>query len=270
MKQRFFLPVITLSIGILLIAHPSLSYAADLQEAKKLNHAGEKLIEQGNYPEALETFRAMMDSCGEHSYCKGVALFFSGRCHVESARFEMAQPFLDEAEKIFESLNKKNEKALVILNRGKLSLGKGDYRDAVNYFDEAEQIFLAEKNSKELFSVYNNKAVALTYLCKYDQASDSLKKAENIIQGTETPAKQAVLKSNLGLLFSKKQEHDKALESFQQALDFYQTQSEIHIAVVTILNNIGHVYESRSQYPEALKKHKEALILAGSIGDTGR
>jgi tetratricopeptide (TPR) repeat protein len=266
MKPRVFLLAITLSVGILPIVYPSVSYPVDLQKAKILNHQGEKLIEQGNYAEALKIFKTMLESCGDHSYCKAAAQFFTGRCYVESAQFETAQPFLDEAEKIFESLDKKNERAMVLLNRGKLDLGKGNYKSAIKYFDQAEQDFLSEKNNKELFSVYNNWAVALTYLCEYNQALDYLNKAEKIIQGSETLAAQAVIKTNLGLLFVKKQEHDKALENFQQALDFYQNSGN-SIAMVTILNNIGHVDESRSQYPEALKKHKEALILAQSIGD---
>jgi tetratricopeptide (TPR) repeat protein len=37
--------------------------------------------------------------------------------------------------------------------------------------------------------------------------------------------------------------------------------------MVIVLNNMGHVLESRSQYPEALTKQMEALNLARSVGD---
>ncbi|MCX5871757.1 MAG: tetratricopeptide repeat protein, partial [Deltaproteobacteria bacterium] len=266
MSPRVYLLALTLAIIILHIGFPTETSSSDIKKAIALNKQGENLLTQGKYSAAEEKFKLMLDSCGANAYCEAIARFYLGRCYVESARFNLAEGFLDDAEKRFDALNKKNEKAMVILNKGKLCVGRGDYKTAIKYFDQAEADFLAEKNNKELFPVYNNRAVALTYLCRYDQALDSLKKAEQLIQGSEAPAMQAVLKSNFGLLHSKRQEHKQALECFQQALDYYQDIGN-PAAMVTVLNNIGHVHESASQYTEALKRHEEALNLSLSLGD---
>ncbi|MFH0959836.1 MAG: CHAT domain-containing tetratricopeptide repeat protein, partial [Pseudomonadota bacterium] len=187
------------------------------------------------------------------------------RANVESAQFDVAEKFLDDSEKIFDSLGKTDEKAMVELNKGKLCSGRGNYREALEYLEQAERKFEQSKNTKELFSVLNNRAVTLTYLCDYEKALESLDKAGNI--SPEPNLKnQAGLNNNFGLVYTKKQDFDKAIDHFQKSLDMY-TENGNPIGKALILNNMGHVHECRSQYSEALKRHQEALQISRSIAD---
>ena len=185
MKSRLFVYWL-LVLGVAL-SWPlsSLRVEADGKEALALNQEGEKLLQQGKYTEALKTFRKMSEQCGTHQYCKGVAAFYQGRTNAEIAKYDDALKFFDEAEQIFIQLNKENEKAMVIAGRGSVLAGRGDYKGARNLFEKAEATFTEKKNQKELYSLYNSMAVVLAYICEFDLSLSYLKKAQQLVAGSD-------------------------------------------------------------------------------------
>jgi len=173
---------------------------------------------------------------------------------------------LDEAEKVFDQLGKKNEKAMVALNKGKVLAGQGEYKAALKYFREAENTYTESKNKKELLPLYNSLAVVEAYLSNYDNALNYLDKAEELADESKDARLLAPFHNNFGLVLAKKQEYKEALEHFDKALKYYESYGDSKGRSIT-LNNIGHIYESKSQYTEALNKHAESLKLAQQIQD---
>ncbi len=266
MSLRMFCLFLALFFSTLHLSYPVYSNAADLKIAMAHNRSGEELLARGKIPEAEQSFRVMLDNCGDNTFCRGIGTFYLGRCLLEAAKFEEAKVLFDDAESLFEHLNRKTERAIVLINKGKLEVAMGNYTLAMGYFDRAESDLQGEKNSQELFQVFNSKAVALTYLSKYDQAVELLDKAHKLSQVADKASNRATLETNRGLIYAKKQQNNDAMECFQSALDHYSEAKNL-AAMVTVLNNIGHVQESASRYIQAIKKHQQALEISRSIGD---
>ncbi len=266
MSLRICSVILVLAFSFIQLYSPVDSSAADIKKAISLNKSGEDLLAQGRISEAEQTFRLMLENCGDNGFCQAIGTFYLGRCSLESSRFDQAQGLLEDAEKRFEALKRNNEKAMVLISRGKLEVGKGDYRKALEHFKNAEALLQAEKNLSELFQVYNSRAVALTYLCQYDKAMECLDQAEELTRSAPNPSSMAVIKTNRGLIHAKRQQQKEALECFEMARNHYE-EVRNSAALVTLLNNIGHVHESASRYGEAEKKHQEALEISKSIGD---
>lgn len=264
--MRTWLLMTALAALFTLATIPAISATTNIQEALQLNKEGEHLLEQGKFVEAADVFTNMLEKCGNHRFCTGVAKFYLGRTHLEIAQYEQAMGFLNEAETIFEQLGKKNEKAMVAANKGKIYTGKGEYQAALKCFKEAEEMYAATNNTKELLPLYNSMAVVEAYLSHYDEAFAYLNKAGRLADGTEDARSIAPYHNNFGLFLAKKDEYKEALDHFTKALASYESSGDLK-GMSVVHNNIGHVYESKCQYKEALEQHELALKLARQIHD---
>lgn len=231
-----------------------------------LNKEGDTLLENGDFSQALSIFERMLEKCGDHQLCRGVALFYQGRAFLESARYTKAEQRLNEAEAVFSSINRKNELGMVAAAKGKVMGGRGDYREALKEFRRAEQTFLELKNRKELSLLYNVMAVALAYMAEYDEAFQCLHKAEQALGDSATPALRAPILVNRGLVAFNHRNYDEALSNYVDALKIYEEAGNQKASSV-VLNNIGQIYEARSQYAKALEYQTKALGIARNISD---
>ena len=146
MSLRICIIILVLAFSSIQLYSPVDSGAADIKKAISLNKSGEELLGQGRISEAEQTFRLMLENCGDNGFCQAIGTFYLGRCFLESSRFDQAQGLLEDAEKRFEALKRNNEKAMVLISRGKLEVGKGDYSKALGHFNNAEALLQAEKN----------------------------------------------------------------------------------------------------------------------------
>jgi len=231
-----------------------------------LNMEGDALLNKGDCTQALAVFERMLDKCGDHHVCRGVALFYQGRTLLETARYVEAEERLNQAESIFTTLNRKNELAMAAAAKGKVMAGRGDYRGALRQFRQAERAFIELKNQKELALLYNSMAVALGYMAQYDDAFQCLYKAEQALGDSPAPALRAPILANRGLLAFNRRNYDEALERYREALQVYEAAGNLKAGAV-VLNNIGQVYEARSQYTKALEYQTRALDQARKIQD---
>jgi tetratricopeptide (TPR) repeat protein len=231
-----------------------------------LNKEGDALLERGDFVKALAVFQSMLDLCGDHQLCRGVALFYQGRALLEAARYLEAEDRLNQAEPIFAALNRKNESAMVAAAMGKVMAGRGDYRGALKRFRQAEQTFSELKNQKELALLYTSMSVALAYMAEYDDAFQCLHKAEQSLGDSPSPAQRAPILTNRGLVAFNRRDYDDALQHYGEALKIYEDAGNLKAAAV-VLNNIGQVHEGRSQYAKALESQTKALESARTIQD---
>jgi len=266
MHFRLLMPAfIVLTILVHLVGVPTTG-DADVKKALALNKQGEKLLAQGKFKEAVATFREMLDNCGKHKYCAGVANFYLGRSHLEVAQYEAARKFLDRAESIFQGLKKKNGVAMVVVAKGKVFVGRGDYKQALECFKKAEETYTELKNRKELFNLYNNIAVVLAYKCDFDGSLKYLDKAAGLIGDSKDPKLLGPLNTNRGLVHSKRQDYEAALAHYKKAKENFESLGNKK-GLSVLLNNVGYIHEARSEYKEALDSHRESLKLAGKIHD---
>lgn len=94
MSLRMFCLFLALFFSTLHLSYPVYSNAADLKIAMAHNRTGEELLARGKIPEAEQSFRVMLDNCGDNTFCRGIGTFYLGRCLLEAAKFEEAKVFL--------------------------------------------------------------------------------------------------------------------------------------------------------------------------------
>ena len=136
---------------------------------------------------------------------------------------------------------------LIILSTKLLAITKIDSLEAVlNEVDGKKRIAVLNK----LSSLYININPEISYDCAI-QAYELAKKEDD---------KRGVADAlnNIGHYFRMTNDFDKALESFQQALDIYRKLKGDH-DIANIYDNIGHIYWFKGYFPNALDYYKRSL-----------
>lgn len=242
--------------------------AADLPKAMEFNKTGEKLVESGDYRRAIEVFHKMRESCGDHEYCRGVAAFWLGRCHLEVSEYDQAMPYLDSSEDLFTRLNKPVEQAKVLHVKGRVYAEKTNYEQSFVYYDLAEKLLAQTRptDERELFWLLANRARVNIYLNRYGHAAKDLDAAERLVKGKADPKQSGLLSEHRGLILAEQQHYDQAMKLYGEALKRYQSIDNLR-GVSAVLNKMGLIHESMSRYSDALKCYEDALRIAEQLSD---
>lgn len=262
------MPARLLVLLFLLVLGWESAMAADLQRAKELNREGEKLLAKAKYQEATKVFRSMMDSCGDHEYCKGIATFYLGRCFFEVAEYDKAMEYLTDAENLFTRIDRPVEKAKVLQEEGRVYAARTDYVRALHYYDSAARDLarVGRKEEASLFWVVMNRAEANIRLYRYDDAAKDLKQAGDLLRGRSDPKRTATLLERKALMHFQKQEFAEAEKACREALGIHRQHENLKGAAA-MLNMIGQIRESQGEYRQARESYLEALDLSKQFGD---
>jgi tetratricopeptide (TPR) repeat protein len=240
--------------------------AEDVENAKTLNKRGEDLIEKGQYPEAMALFKKMHSACGPREYCRAIAIFYLGRCHLEMADYELSLKFLEKAERMFAKLNRENEKAVVVQTKARLFAERSQYRKSLALYDGAATVFAKLKNKDALFELFNSSGAIHTYLGLSDQGMECMSVANTLLSPKPHPRQLALLNNNMGLAQVSKNDYRTAHDSFQKALEHFKKAGNVK-GISTALNNIGYIHEGKAEYRESLAAHQESLDIARKTHD---
>ena len=74
--------------------------------------------------------------------------------------------------------------------------------------------------------------------------------------------------NNIGIVYDRTGDSDKALDYFKQALELRRN-SGAKNRIASTLSNISDVYAERGEYPQALDAQQQVLALRREVGDTG-
>lgn len=263
--------ILVLAFASQWILLPYSSAVADTDRVRKIRAAHEKgreLLQKSKFTDAITAFHHMEKQCGDDRYCKGVALFYLGRCYLELAKFDDALKTLGEADDIFSRLQKDTERAKVLHVTGRVFANRTEYTRALEHYDAARKILEAPKkrDDGELFWLLTNRAKINIYLARYRKAVRDLKEAEDILKGSEEPGRLATLNERRGLMYAQQQQFDKAVQSYHASLKHYTAVGNLR-GMSAVLTNLGHIDESQARYPEALAKYKRALKLTQEFDD---
>jgi len=151
-----------------------------------------------------------------------------------------------------------------------------DLQKSLKYY--AEALALSEKvgivDTAELGCI--NNSLGSVYLRQDDleEAQKYLDKASQIFQKQQTNSemKSQVVQNTFmrGMLFDRKEQFDKALELYEQALKLANELSKNDAApsFVTIYDNIGYIYEKKGNLQKAVEHWKQGLETA--VGNYGK
>ena len=87
------------------------------------------------------------------------------------------------------------------------------------------------------------------------------------LYGLKNIEETAVAYGNLGVVYEKNSEYDKALEWFKKALEIYQETDCTHPKIAVSYNNIGTAYLRQGEYDQALNWHLKSVELCETLGE---
>lgn len=230
-----------------------------------LNNIAKANIDLSNLTAAFEQLQMVIDSCGQSNELCPVepsARNSRGIIHDVWGEHNEALSQYDRALQLFRSEKNRRDEAMVLDNIGMVFVGIGDTPAALNHFNEALKI----RHEIEHFSeevTRSNLGYAHMLLGNYPEALSQLQLA---LQLSHDPRIRAYTLMRIGTVHVAQREMDKALTSYNQALELQIRIEDIRGQAIT-LDKIGEVYALMVQPALALKNYQQALERWTTIGD---
>lgn len=144
-------------------------------------------------------------------------------------------------------------------NIGNIFSLKKDYAQALKYFQESHNGFVALGRQDRIIGSMNNLGNLHSDLHLYDQARTFYTDAWKLSEKTDTPFADPL--SNIGNLFYKEGNYQRAVEYYERALEIVRKQDN-RISELSLLANIGEVYTKAGQPAPAQRYLNDAMALA--------
>jgi len=172
--------------------------------------------------------------------------------------------FLD-ALQIFEENKKEELAASTMTNISALNLKIAKYDKAFAYLFKTRAFYLRDTNKYKEELIYTHSLLGVTFgsIEKLDSALYYFNKT--LLHVSKNSVEFAGLLNNIGAIYSKMDENEKALEHYQEALDiFLLLESKKGIAVSTV--NVAFINKKEKNYPVAIPLYKKAIGIFRGIG----
>jgi tetratricopeptide (TPR) repeat protein/tRNA A-37 threonylcarbamoyl transferase component Bud32 len=265
----------------------------DLGRAYERNNMTEKAL--GSYTEATS----------DSSYA--AAFLRLGTLHARQKNMAGAADALDRAQRLYVGQSNKEGEAAVRYQRGRLYAGNGKLpeardeftealrlaRDSKNRYQEVQSLLqlaltqedgeVAEKNTEEAVGLAQSSGmndqvangylthgiILFTKLNKLDEAEVVLNRALEYARSYKLRRYVALALTNLGSVYTKRSQPDKAEDYIKGARDYY-TQGGYRREADTCAILIGRSRRLKGDYEGALNILEEQLHLADQAGDLGQ
>lgn len=221
----------------------------------------------------------------------GIAIIYNklGVAHMYLGDNKKALNYFDKSLKIQEYYKEIKELAETYNNIGNMHILLGDYKKAIDYFNKSLDVISISAITHTIS--YDNMGFAYDKLgdyakLKYDQimnyrkAMEFYEKALSLrksflgdkatalidyrISGDEHPL-TARSYNNIGHLYYKLGDYEKAIEYNNKALVMLEKLGEKGLETATSYNNLGKIYASLSEYEKAIEFNKKALAISEKI-----
>lgn len=163
-------------------------------------------------------------------------------------------------------------RADVLIQLGSAYYQQKNYNQALGYFNEA-LLYLEEKKIEDIdtdlnlkLKVLNNTAGIFIRKEEFDKALEFYNQALKLNSELNDKRTEATLLNNIGICYLEKQDYVLSLYFFEQALKIRQELNDLR-GVAQCYNNIGKNYALNENYSRAKEYFQEALSLGHQIGN---
>jgi len=180
---------------------------------------------------------------------------------------ELLQRAYGVAEVTFEPPHEVRAEILSAL--GAVAEEKGEYDASLDFFDRADQARPPD-NQSFLADLLTHRANTLIEMNRYDEAEEKLSQAMKIQEQADDQTSALVRTLNTqGRLYTVLDQHDRALEVFERALEISREQlGESHDKTLALIGNIAHTHGGLGDRTEAERQYQELLeIRRRYLGD---
>jgi tetratricopeptide (TPR) repeat protein len=183
---------------------------------------------------------------------------------LDAEEFEKANEYANELVKKYP----KDPRSYLSL--GTVNLFIGHIREAFENLKKAEKYIKKikddEKKQRFLLELYSYLGLVSIYLGNMEEAQTYLLKSLELAEKLGEKKSKVDALVNIGLIYSKNQDYEKAEESYKKAIEL--TDSEYERAV--IYNNLAHIYMKKKEPDKAIEYFKKSVKIDKIIGDKKR
>lgn len=151
-----------------------------------------------------------------------------------------------------------------LILRGELYMRTGRYEESRNDLDFARTVAITRADSTSLGLIHGHFGGLAFFQSQYDEATQELLTA---ISYSTDEAFRARTFNNLGSIFERIGDGQKALTYFNKALDLHRTAGREQLAAST-LGNIGVILHKQKKFEEAITHFRESAAMAATVQDT--
>ncbi|MCA0131934.1 tetratricopeptide repeat protein [Winogradskyella alexanderae] len=172
----------------------------------------------------------------------------------------------NEAIAIQTKLNNWDQVGRISYNKGLSYFNKSDYEEALNCQELAYASFEKTQDSILMAIVLNSIGTNEMYLTRYPEAIETFMRASTIYEmtGNSKSPRHAEVFSNIGLLYSRIENYETALDYYKKSLEITTTINDAY-AKGNTLSNIGNVYDNMDQPNLAIDYYNQSLAIMQSL-----
>ncbi|WP_445456497.1 tetratricopeptide repeat-containing sensor histidine kinase [Flavobacterium sp. HNIBRBA15423] len=200
----------------------------------------------------------------------GKALYYLGDYFFENAKNDSAYWYYNNAEKIYNSIQDKQNLANTILHKAYLLLYEKDFLGSEATTIKALNISTEIGDDVLVYECYVNLGSSLMGLENYDRALFYHKKSLNQLEKIKnTPFYEdfkAQTFNNIGLVYQNDNQHEKALENFSQGLKIKNILKKQPVLYSALLDNYAYS-KFKLNNNEGFEELNRALFLRDSINN---
>ena len=219
-------------------------------------------LSQEETPEAINKGFLLQDITLADEYInKGKTLF--------KTQFDSSYFYYGKAREIYEEVSKQIDQEKIWMNiilcsnmQGWILKDQGKYETSIQHFLFAIEIGLKKLGENHVWvaSSYNNLGSVYSKKGNYDKALEYYIKSLDIV--SEKSSLAPVSYNNIGTIYLDKGDYDRALEYLQKALSIRrQALEEENTEIARFYNNIGLVYKGKGDYDQALEFFQKSLSI---------
>lgn len=155
----------------------------------------------------------------------------------------------------------KTENTAPLFLKGQEFFRKGDFERAVQYWEQAVAKFVSVKDVGRQMDTLIHLSLAYQSLGAYQQAINTLQKAQSLLEHYNHPDYRAMVLSGLGDLYLLTRQVDKAQPLLEQGVT--EARKGKHpMILANALNNLGNGFVTRKEYEKAEVVYRECIQLA--------
>lgn len=223
---------------------------SNLSETDQLNLQAVASIASRNYTGAIENYRQIVEKTADND--KKHAYFDLARAFEISDQTDLA------IENYAEAARRDNQFAAAFLRLGMLYGRKQETEKANENFTKAENLYNAQSDYDGVAEVFYQRGYLLNIQEKFPEASEKMKRANELATVTKNASLQVKSLLNLSSITEGSGDKSSAQKYADQAIELARTEQLDNLATVGLID-VGNIYFSRGKLDEAESKFKLAL-----------
>jgi len=205
------------------------------------------------------------------SFLLGSAFGNLGKNYISLGKDSLAFINYDKAEIIFKKIDSTVPLSKLKFNKGILYSERSNYEKASQNIEGAYELFKKENDTLLMAYASTTLGYFRIYLGAYAKSMDDFLRGKKLFEEIEQEHSifYATAEGNLGILYQRLNNFDKALSLHQKALDIFEKNGN-EFLMATQYEEMGNIYQKKSEFEKSLKNYQSSYQINKKIKNIGK